>query len=302
MTYTIQRYNDVGLDVPVTLRFFGKYFSAIAKPLIFNWSVTQYDTIAQQLNGGIRYLDFRLATKRDNKIYFLHGLYGDEITSHLLEISNWLSRHPNELIIIDCQHFYSFTEEHHRGLVQKLKSIFGNKICPCRTTDLCKITLDWLNRRKFQIIVVYRNEIVRLETDMWPSGLWPTPWPNTVYPQELIDFLDLRLKTRLPYTGFVSQCLLTPDTSYVLKHLCGSLHRDLATLCRDTSLPWIEEHFPGAGGLNVVIGDFVSYNNFLFSRIVIQRNIRLFEDEDYCSRMGVYMKEKKGSGQSLPKV
>ncbi|KAK0079421.1 hypothetical protein PV325_001281 [Microctonus aethiopoides] len=282
MTYTIHRYNEVGPDEPGYLQFLGKYCSFICRPLVYNWSVTQYDNVLQQLNGGIRYLDLRLATKQtDNEIYFLHGLYGDKVTEHLIYINNWLISHPNEIIIIDCQHFYSFTENHHRNFVRMLKNIFGNKICPSTIINLSNITLDWMIKRKYQMIIIYRNDIARVETNMWPSGLWPTPWPNTVHPHELIDFLDTRLGTRLQQAGFVSQCVLTPDTKYVLAHICGSLHRDLATLCRQATLPWIENNYPGIGGLNIVITDYVSFNNFLFSKIVIQRNAQLLLGDNF---------------------
>ncbi|XP_008557724.1 PI-PLC X domain-containing protein 3 isoform X1 [Microplitis demolitor] len=287
MTYTINRFNDVGPDEPASLQFFGKYFSIISKPLIFNWSVTQYDDVVQQLNGGVRYLDFRLATKarnndndierNDDDVYFLHGLYGDEVTQHLVEINHWLLSHPGEIVIIDCQHFYSFSERVHGKFVSKLKNIFKNLMCPS-TVNLWKVTLEWMVNYRYQVIIIYRNEIIRKEINFWPSGLWPTPWPDTTRPRALVDFLDMRLKTRLADTGFVSQCLLTPDARYILKHLCGSLHRDLAEVCRKTSLDWIRRHAPGAGGLNIVITDYVSYNNFMFSRVVIQRNALLMDN------------------------
>ncbi|KAH0546942.1 PI-PLC X domain-containing protein 3-like [Cotesia glomerata] len=287
MTYTIDRFNNVGPDEPASLQFFGKYFSLISKPLIFNWSVTQYDDIVQQLNGGIRYLDLRLATKTNNNnnnieandidndnVYFLHGLYGDEVTQHLINIKNWLLLHPEEIIIIDCQHFYLFNERIHKRFVNKLKNIFKELICPS-TINLQKITLDWMASNRYQLILVYRNEIVRTEVNFWPSGLWPSPWPDTTRPRALVDFLDMRLKTRLADTGFVSQCLLTPDAKYILRHLCGSLHRDLAGACRKTSLEWIKRNAPGEGGLNIVITDYVSFDNFLFCKLVIQRNALL---------------------------
>ncbi|XP_015122022.1 PI-PLC X domain-containing protein 3 [Diachasma alloeum] len=277
MTYTISRFNDVGPDEPQYLRFLGRYLSLLSKPVIFNWSVTQYDDIKGQLTGGIRYLDLRLATKpNDHQIYFLHGLYGDTVASHLKDISDWLKEHPEEVIILDFQHFYSFNLNNHMSLVTIIKNIFGTRICPV-SGILSSISIDWMVRRGYQVIIIYRNEIARLENDLWPSGLWPTPWPNTTDATELIDFLDSRLGTRLPDTGYVSQCLLTPDTKYVLRHLCGSLHRDLAVKCREVSIPWLEGHYPGDGGMNIVITDYVSFNNFQFSRLVIQRNRELLQ-------------------------
>ena len=235
-----------------------------------------------------RYLDLRLATKpNSNAIYFLHGLYGSEVSEPLHHIAEWLVSHPEEIVILDCQHFYSFTIEHHRNLVGQIKNIFRHRLCPTEL-NLSHISLQWLADRNYQIIVIYRNEIARVERDVWPSGLWPTPWPNTVNPQTLVDFLDVRLRSRIPDIGFVSQCLLTPDTRYVLLHMCGSLERDLVRLCRGVSLPWIREHKPGNFGLNIVISDFVSYDNFLFSRTVIQRNQELLKTPEFAPTVHRY--------------
>ncbi|XP_043275694.1 PI-PLC X domain-containing protein 3 [Venturia canescens] len=276
MTYGIKRSNDVGPDKPKWLRVLSRFFSFISKPIIYNWSVTQYEDVTIQLNGGIRYLDLRLATKSSNNesIYFVHGLYGSEVTEPLESVDHWLTAHPEEVVLLDCQHFYEFTKENHRYFVDKIKRIFGNKICPA-TRNLVDISLSWLNERKYQVLVIYRNEIAAGEKHVWPSGLWPTPWPDTVDPDKMLQFLELRIRNRTPNVGFVSQCLLTPNSAYVVKHLWGSLYRDLATLCRNASLPWIRQHKPGILGLNVVITDFIAYDNYLFSRTVIQRNNEL---------------------------
>lgn len=116
--------------------------------------------------------------------------------------------------------------------------------------------------------------------DLWPSGMWPTPWPDTTNSKELNEFLTETIKRRLPNLGFISQCLLTPNISYVMRHLNGNLDKDLSEKCRLASFPWINSNKPGPGGMNIVITDFVSHCDFLFSKTVIQRNATLLEDEN----------------------
>ncbi|XP_012170854.2 PI-PLC X domain-containing protein 2 isoform X2 [Bombus terrestris] len=276
MTYTINRHSDVGPDEPRYIRALGRYCSLVSKPVIFNWSITQHESIKDQLNGGIRYLDLRVATKRmDGNIYFVHGLYGSKIYQPLHEIAEWLSYHNNEIVILDFQHFYSFSEMDHHHLVETIFRIFQTKLCPMAFT-FNHITLHWLNLEKYQVIVIYRNEYAQNYKNLWPSGLWRTPWPNTVNVNELINFLDIELKTRPLQIGFVSQCLLTPDIPYVLKHLCGTLQRDLVPSCQKAILPWINKKRPGHGGLNIVIADFISDHNFLFCKTVIDTNKKLY--------------------------
>lgn len=276
MTYTINRKSDVGPDEPRYIRALGRYCSVVSKPIIFNWSITQHDHIKDQLDGGVRYVDLRVATKpTSGHIYFVHGLYGSKIYQPLQEVAEWLSTHSNEIVIIDFQHFYSFSEMNHRHLVETIYRVFGSKLCPVNAS-LDRLSLHWLNLEKYQVIVIYRNAYAQNYSNLWPSGLWRTPWPNTVQVNELLDFLDVELKSRPLEIGFVSQCLLTPDISYVLKHLCGTLKGDLVPLCRKPVLSWISQKQPGRGGLNIVIADFISDNNFLFCKTVIDSNKKFF--------------------------
>lgn len=272
MTYTIKRHNDVGPDEPKYIRALGRYCSFVSKPIIFNWSITQHENIKDQLNSGIRYLDLRVATKpTDANIYFVHGLYGSKIYQPLQEIAEWLSFHNNEIVILDFQHFYSFSEMDHSHLVETIFRIFQTKLCPVASI-FDHITLNWLNLEKYQVIVIYRNVFAQNYSNLWPSCLWRTPWPNTVRVNELIDFLDIKLKARPLQIGFISQCLLTPDISYILKHLCGTLQRDLVPLCQKAILLWINHKRPGRGGLNIIIADFISDNNFLLLSITVLQN------------------------------
>lgn len=275
MTYTIQKHNDVGPDEPAFIRTLGHYCSFIAKPIILNWSITQSDDIKQQLNGGIRYLDLRVATKPRNKaVYFLHGLYGSEISKPLLDIADWLTSHANEIIILDFQHFYAFTDDDHYRFIEKLQRIFSGKMCPV-SAKFDHLTLQWLVAKRYQMFVIYRNVYAQNYSNLWPSDLWRTVWPNTVRVNELINFLNRELQRRPFDIAFVSQCLLTPDTPYVIKHPCATLKKNLVPLCQQQILYWIGEKEPGRGKLNIVIADFVSNGNFLFSKTVIQSNMKL---------------------------
>lgn len=280
MTYTINRHSDVGPDEPRYIRALGRYCSFVSRPIIFNWSITQDENITDQLNGGIRYLDLRVATKpTDGYIYFVHGLYGSKIYQPLQEIAEWLSNHDNEIVIIDFQHFHSFSEMNHRHLVETIFRIFQTKLCPIAST-FDHVTLNWLNAQKYQVIVIYRSAYAQNYSNLWPSGLWRTAWPNTVRVNDLINFLDIELKTRPREIGFVSQCLLTPDIPYVLTHLCGTLQRDLVPSCQKAILSWINLKRPGHGGLNIVIADFIADNNYLFCKTVIESN-RKFSNLQY---------------------
>lgn len=126
------------------------------------------------------------------------------------------------------------------------------------------------------MLVIYRNIYAQNYSNLWPSGLWRIPWPNTTRVDELLDFLDVELQARPLEIGFISQCVLTPDVSFVLKHICGTLQRSLVLLSQKTILSWLSQKRSGRGGLNIVIADFVSDNNYLFCKTVIANNKKMF--------------------------
>ncbi|XP_046824682.1 PI-PLC X domain-containing protein 3 [Vespa crabro] len=278
MTYTIERRNEVGPDEPAYIRALGRYCSIFSKPVIFNWSVTQKNNVREQLNGGIRYLDLRVATKtRNDNIYFLHGLYGSEVTKPFEDIVRWLNHHANEVIILDFQHFYNFSDMNHRRLIAIINDIFREKLCPT-FSSFNHMSLYWLALKRYQVFVIYRNVYAMNHPNLWPSALWPTPWPNTVLVDQLVNFLNDKLQKRSPDIPLVSQCLLTPNISYVMKHLCGNLQSDLAPICQKAILNWISQHKSGSNGLNIVITDFISDKNYLFPKTVIQANLKLLKN------------------------
>lgn len=146
--------------------------------------------------------------------YFVHGLYCEEITEPLQEIRTFMDEHPNEFIIFDCQHFYNFSNGDYDRLNKILFKIFQDKFFTQPEGPLTKLTLDWANSLKKQLLVVYRYSNVPRE--FWPGDCWPTPWPNQINVKKLEVALDANIKYRSPYTGYVSQCVLTPPVKFIV--------------------------------------------------------------------------------------
>lgn len=50
---------------------------------------------------GVRYFDLRLAIKKNTEdIYFVHGLYAEDVRGPLNEIKSFLETHPREVRFI----------------------------------------------------------------------------------------------------------------------------------------------------------------------------------------------------------
>ncbi|KAF9424580.1 hypothetical protein HW555_000391 [Spodoptera exigua] len=258
MTYGITRSSTVAPDAePILNRLY-----PIFRGTILRWTITQASDTWQQLLIGIRYFDLRLATKvGDDKFYFTHGLYGDEISLALGQIRKFVDSHPGEVVILDCQHFYGFSREDHMRLRRYLLDLYGARL----------------------VIVVYRNETANSTGEFWQPQMMPSPWPRQDSITGLLNFLtNIR---RNPSTGFVHQAVLTPTPTFILLRWISSLREKCAVPVINDVLPKLAEFSPGppapytkAGArstVNVVIADFVDMNDAIFPRTIIDLNMKL---------------------------
>jgi len=100
----------------------------------------------------IRYFDLRMAVKpNDTNFYTVHALYGDIVMKALVNIKEFLMSHTKEIIVLDFQHFYNFSEADHNRLSLILKSVFLNMICP-HSYPIKKLNLDTMRTKKWQVI------------------------------------------------------------------------------------------------------------------------------------------------------
>ncbi|XP_054268613.1 PI-PLC X domain-containing protein 2-like isoform X1 [Macrosteles quadrilineatus] len=272
MSYTIKPTSDIAPDNEQIVLLLARVFGSPSRRVIHRWCATQELTLLQQLNLGIRYLDLRISTKEgDTKLYAVHGLYGDEIYPHLQTLNNFLEEFPEEIIILDFQHFYNFSDETHELLISMIKNTFGGKLCPL-PWDIMTVTLTWMLDHGYRVIAIYRDGLVEKHAELWPGVRWPTPWPQTTNSDALLKFLNKTMAHRPKNAGFVTQCLLTPDTKFVIHHPCGELRSKCSKPCLQAVIPWLKQQRPGLRGINVVITDFVEMGGDLFSKVVIGLN------------------------------
>ncbi|KAG6455101.1 PI-PLC X domain-containing protein 3 isoform X2 [Manduca sexta] len=281
MTYGITRSSGLAPDAePILHRLYPLF-----RGTILRWTITQAIDTWQQLLIGIRYLDLRLATKEgEENFYFTHGVYADEITKALKQVKDFVDTHPGEVVILDCQHFYGFKAEDHRRLMQMLLNMYGPQLVP-RQLDLRTITLNSLSRLKQQIVIVYRHQSVYATSEFWQPQMLPSPWPRQDKISGLIRFLEN--VCRHPSMGFVHQAVLTPTPAFIILRWTSNLRDKCAAPVIKDVLPKLTEFSPGppapdngAGArapVNVVIADFVDLNDALFSKTIIQLNMKLLE-------------------------
>jgi len=93
-----------------------------------------------------------MATKpNDNNFYTVHALYGDPVMKELVNIKEFLVTHTKEILVMDFQHFYNFSEADHNRLSSVLKLLFHNMICPYYY-PIEKLNLDTMRENNWQVI------------------------------------------------------------------------------------------------------------------------------------------------------
>lgn len=288
-TSNITNASDVSLDSERILQ--DLRWIVCLKVIMANWTKTQNYVVNDQLKAGIRYFDLRISTKRgDDTLYFCHGLYSCEVQPVLKDIAAFLETHNQEVVILDCQHFYGFKQETHGKLMQMIIKTYGTKLLPY-SDHMDHLSLDYMtNQFRYQIIVIYRSDAARFgQPLLWPSASFPNPWADTMDPNTLFNYLDDAIKIRPVHVGFVTQCILTPSLADVLGNMFSTLKQKLAIDFEDKRTGWISKQIPGRGGVNVIIGDFINLSDNLFTKTVINLNLKLLSDlpRPLCTFIGV---------------
>ena len=61
----------------------------------------------------------------------------------------FLSTHTGEVLFLDFQHLYNFSESQHSALVELIRKVFGSLICPPQAPD--NLNLSYLVRNEQQV-------------------------------------------------------------------------------------------------------------------------------------------------------
>ncbi|XP_014254023.1 PI-PLC X domain-containing protein 3 [Cimex lectularius] len=270
LTYTIKKYAKFSPDVTF---LFKKPIPVCIRPLIFRWCKTQDLSIRHQLENGIRYIDVRICTKQKSlDLFIAHGMYGGTVRPELEEINTFLNSHPKEVIIIDFQHFHSMDKDHHDRLIDIIKATFGSKICPVPPTSVESATLNYMHSNNYQVIIIYRSNTIICDI-FWRGTQWPTFWPATMNPKDMINMCENAIRRRKSSSGLVSQGVLTAKATTIMCPT-GSVRKSCAHKALIPMMEWLNHCYKDNLRVNVVIADFVNYHNNLLIKGVISLNYR----------------------------
>ena len=254
------------------------------KDIIIRWSLTQKSTITEQLTAGIRYFDMRVGYLADRKdFFFVHGCYGYAIVDLLKEMKVFLDNNPKEVLIVDFNHFYSFTDEIHKVFTSLILQQFNELLYPCdgKQASVDKLSLKNFWDSKKQVFARYCDDTVCAKHNLfWPSKYIDSPWFDTDSISKLLPDLNDRFDTLQDGVFNVFQAILTPQTSTILLHITSSLEKELAEPGNIKIKTWLGDVFERKQkGMNILICDFERSSGMIPS--ILKLNDLLVNMEKY---------------------
>lgn len=263
MTYGLNKRSPVSRSASPLLQALAKMLPCLLQPVVLRWSVTQDLDVTEQLDAGVRYLDLRIAHIPEGSpqnLHFVHMLYTTVLVEDALtEVSEWLERHPREVVVLACRRFEGLDAALHEHLVSCARTVFGALLCPRGEVP----TLRQLWARGQQVLLSYEESgVVARHPELWPAI--PYWWGNQVKAKKLIRYLEGRKRGGRPDGLFVAGINLTENLQYILAHPAASL-RSVTLGGRAALGAWVREQRPGPGRrcTNVIAGDFVGAGSFV---------------------------------------
>lgn len=244
--------------------------------------------MTQQLLHGVRYFDLRGAPKiyqeaKDakfsaTKLFFVHALYGPSLLKIASRVKDFLDTHHKELVILHFQHFHAVNAAIESRFLEELVQVFGSKICPFNPRTV-NSSVDKLMKKGHQVILFFPSNSMITSDKVWPCEYLPNPWADTTDVKSLQQFLDTQIASRCPDRLFVTQGVLTPDDSYIRTHFLSSLRKSLAEPCNKFISNWATGFMASSSGPNIIMTDYVDWNNYELPRKIVLKNFELLTSE-----------------------
>ena len=253
-TCNLDKKSPVGHDVAEILQTLGNNpcLGPLTKKIMYGWSRTQHTIIQDQLMLGIRYFDIRLS-KLDKRFRFLHCLYGDDVFESLEVIRLFLEQHQGEIVILDFQSIRDCSDKDQAVIIEKIHTTFGDMLMEKPSVFPTIGEMQKLDKR---VIVIYDTVISQDYGYLWPRSECENPWANTMDMTYLFQFLIDETSKRTKGKLFVTQAIMTPQTSTIVLKPWSSLFSDTRRL-RETLPTWIQNELAKLDP-NIVMTDFVS--------------------------------------------
>ena len=236
------------------------------KSFVNKWALTQSWDVKQQLCGGIRYFDLRVAyRKASDEFRFVHGLFGLTVDEMLEEVKKFLTENPKEVVLLDFNHLYGMEIEEHLRLASLIDQYFGTMLhSPRKDRSIASLQEVWLAGE--QVIVFYDNvPIIEMFTSFFPSVYISSQWPNTDEQEKIIKHVSVQgLASKAPGQYHVTQAIATPQAATIFKNLRGSLKSSVTCKLNKDILSLLRSSLGNEKySFNILLLDHVEFDDLL---------------------------------------
>ena len=215
-TAAISRHSTFGADVTSKVGFW--HYLPFAHSIAAEWARTQKLFIFDQLAAGIRYFDFRICQTTQKELYTSHALLGRPIRYVIEAIRSFSIAHPEEIIFLDFNHFYSMDQQDHEQLINILQQAFKGKLLPAASG--LDIRYHDLWQTEYRIIIFYHEpRISRANNFLWDGSNLYSIWPDVLHYRSLRNFLEHNIINTDKNRFIVRQCILSPSFWQVFRSL-----------------------------------------------------------------------------------
>lgn len=243
------------------------------------WYRTQNYTIKEQLEAGIRYLDFEVVRK-GNTYYACNLLRGTHMQEILLDIKEFLQQHPKEILLLNFGKLHNMdsSEENKPFIQQLLKALYpfmaGNHHSPNDT-----VSSFW--EAGYQVITFYNHSpSIRSCPVLWsPHDLHTQIVGQVSDPRFPLDTFLSRFSSFRPDNKFrLVKAIKKPRWNHMLK---GLLPKGISS-CSPQNLaesiqPMLQEYvnYIEENHFTILVMSYASNNPY--TSIIIHKNVNDIE-------------------------
>jgi hypothetical protein len=280
-TSTLTPSSQIAPDAPSELGWVSKNLPFVpVKSLMYRWSYTQRQTISEQLEAGIRYLDFRVCWDDQNQVTkIVHALYGDLVTNAINQVATFVNTYQQEIVILQFSTNAAniMPAAATAALRASIKAIFGPLLAPNSLGPTVHIGTLWKANQR--VIVIFGTDFGGGDLLNDESSADPMIWPSTLLTriddlgadgtdntqglgnaiqQAVTNVTSSPVPVRKQF--FKLACCLTPSSSMILRNtIKGSLLKNCAQPATPMAADALWNPSSSASVLdwNIVSADFV---------------------------------------------
>lgn len=201
--------------------------------VISKMTLTQNNSIFEQLEQGVRAFDFRIMHHDgQNKFYLAHSFITVPWETVLTDIQAFMTTHPGEIIVVEMQNDHEHVNRSTpftNALLTSIQKDLSTWLIPKTHNGLIdnSMTIKNLVASNKRILFNFSDDFVEnKDHTIWPNGIIHNHWPNQQSAQDSVNKIESYLpEFKQTATGFLNSVFftITPDTASIVKNLLANV-------------------------------------------------------------------------------